>query len=277
MSERQRRKAHAGLERPAPPVDVILEAGIARVVLNRPERMNALDLPTLNLLGQRLTDLGQVEGLKGVVITGAGEAFCAGGDLAWTVRYPGRRGAALRVLSGKLNLAVLEIRSLPVPVVAAVNGAAAGGGLSLALACDFRVMARSAKLKLAYPSVGLCMDGGGSFMLPRLAGLARAMEIAAFDAPIPAEQALAWGLVNRVAEDGEAVDEAVRLVEAAAKGSLHAFAWSKRLMNESLHAFLAQQMEREREGIAACAEHPEGREGVDAFLENRRPGFGGGG
>jgi 2-(1,2-epoxy-1,2-dihydrophenyl)acetyl-CoA isomerase len=122
--------------------------------------------------------------------------------------FPQGPAGAFHLLAARFHLAVLEIRRMAKPVVAAVNGVAAGGGFSLALACDFRVMAESAVLRQAYTSSGLSIDGGGTFTLPRLVGCARALEIVAFDAPIPAQQAAAWGLATKVVADGAAVDEA---------------------------------------------------------------------
>jgi 2-(1,2-epoxy-1,2-dihydrophenyl)acetyl-CoA isomerase len=159
------------------------------------------------------------------------------------------------------------------PVVAAVNGVAAGGGFSLALACDFRVMAESAVLRQAYSSSGLSIDGGGTFTLPRLVGCARALEIVAFDAPIPAQQAAAWGLATKVVADGAAVDEAVALAERVAAGSLHSYGRSKRLLGDAFGTPLEAHLEREREALAACGAHADGQEGLRAFVEKRKPEF----
>jgi 2-(1,2-epoxy-1,2-dihydrophenyl)acetyl-CoA isomerase len=167
----------------------------------------------------------------------------------------------------------MEIRRMGKPVVAAINGIAAGGGFSLALACDFRVMAESAVLRQAYTSSGLSIDGGGTFALPRLVGLARALEIAAFDQPISSAQALEWGLVTKVVPDEKVIDETMSMLQRLAKSALHSFAWSKRLLTESLNNTLETQLELERQGISDCAHHPNGQEGMKAFLEKRKPVF----
>jgi 2-(1,2-epoxy-1,2-dihydrophenyl)acetyl-CoA isomerase len=159
------------------------------------------------------------------------------------------------------------------PVIAAVNGVAAGGGFSLALACDFRVMAKSAMLRQAYTSSGLCIDGGGTFTLPRLVGLAHALEIVAFDKPISSEQALSWGLVTKVVEDGRAVEEASKMAHELAKISLHSFGWCKALLTDSFNAAFETHIERERLGLSTCAAHPDGQEGLKAFSEKRKPVF----
>jgi 2-(1,2-epoxy-1,2-dihydrophenyl)acetyl-CoA isomerase len=159
------------------------------------------------------------------------------------------------------------------PVVAAINGIAAGGGFSLALACDFRVLADSAVLQQAYTSSGLSIDGGGSFALPRLVGLARAMEIMAFDQPISPARAHEWGLVTKVVPDAQVLPEALGMLEQLSRTSMQSFAWSKRLMAESFDHALETQLELERQGISECAAHPDGQEGIRAFVEKRKPVF----
>ena len=119
----------------------------------------------------------------------------------------------------------------------------------------------------------LCIDGGGTFILPRLVGLARALEIAAFDRPITAEQALAWGLITEIAEDGQVMDAAVEMARGLAQRSLTSFAWSKQLLSESFETPFETQIEREREGICTCATLPDGQEGIQAFLQKRKPVF----
>jgi 2-(1,2-epoxy-1,2-dihydrophenyl)acetyl-CoA isomerase len=152
-----------------------------------------------------------------------------------------------------------------------VNGLAAGGGFSMALACDFRVMARSAILRQAYTSNGLSVDGGGTYTLPRLVGLAKAMEILVFDRPIAAEQALAWGLVTELVEDGQALKRAMAMIQEIAKLPLSSFLASKKLLTDSFHTPFEHQIEKEREFLAWCANHPNGQEGINAFLEKRSP------
>lgn len=249
------------------------EGGIATVWLSRPEVYNAFDLETAEALARHLGSLAADGSIRGVVVTGRGKAFCAGGDLKWASGFPRGPPAAFRALAGQFHRAITEVRRMAKPVVAAVNGVAAGAGFSLALACDFRVMAKSAVLRQAYTSNGLCIDGGGTFTLPRLVGLARALEIAALDEPIPAERAMALGLATRVVDDGRAREEAVEMARALARGSLHSFGWSKRLLTDSFDTPLEAHLEREREGLAACAAHPDGREGLRAFAEKRRPVF----
>jgi 2-(1,2-epoxy-1,2-dihydrophenyl)acetyl-CoA isomerase len=134
-------------------------------------------------------------------------------------------------------------------------------------------MGQSATLRQAYTSSGLSIDGGGSFALPRLVGLARAMEIMAFDKPISSTGALEWGLVTKVVPDDEVSSEALTLLNNLTKTALHSFAWSKKLMTDSFHNTLETQLELERQGISDCAAHPNGQEGIKAFVEKRKPSF----
>jgi 2-(1,2-epoxy-1,2-dihydrophenyl)acetyl-CoA isomerase len=211
--------------------------------------------------------------VRAVVMTGKGKAFCAGGDLKWALGNSTRPAAAFHSLAARFHMAVLEIRRMPKPVIAAVNGVAAGGGFSLALACDFRIMEKSAVLRQAYTASGLCMDGGGTFTLPRLVGYARALEIAAFDEPIPSERALAWGLVTRVAEDGQSLIEATKAAQQLSQKSLNSFAWCKKLITDSFNTSFETQIENERAALEACADHADGLEGLRAFSGKRKPNY----
>jgi len=254
-------------------VTVSKDQGIATVLLNRPEAFNAFDLDLISCLATNLITLAAEPAVRVIIISGAGKAFCAGGDLKWALSFHLGPPAAFHELAARFHQAILEIRRMPKPVIAAINGIAAGGGFSLALACDFRVMAQSAVLRQAYSSNGLCIDGGGSFTLPRLTGLAKAMEIMAFDRPISSEQALAWGLATRVVPDGTAIDQAVLMARELAGISLNSFEWSKRLLTDSFGSSFEAQIERERRGLSTCAGHPEGQEGLRAFAEKRKPVF----
>jgi 2-(1,2-epoxy-1,2-dihydrophenyl)acetyl-CoA isomerase len=246
---------------------------LLEITLNRPETYNALDLEMMKLLGDTLASAAVDGGIKGILITGTGKAFCSGGDLQWISQQAEEAGSVLHRLAPRFHGSISEIRRMPKPVIAAINGIAAGGGFSLALACDFRVMGRSGVLRQAYTSSGLSIDGGGSFVLPRLVGLARAMTIMAFDEPISSTQAMEWGLVTKVVADEEVLSEAFSILDRLSQGSLHSFAWSKRLMVDSFNNTLETQLEMERQGISDCAAHPEGQEGIKAFLEKRRPHY----
>jgi len=254
-------------------IEVRLDGQIAAIFLNRPQAFNAFDLEMIEFFTNHLAALAVNDAIRGIVITGEGKGFCAGGDLKWALAHPQGATAAFHILAGRFHQAVLEIRRMRKPVIAAINGIAAGAGFSLALACDFRVMARSAVLRQAYTSNGLCIDGGGTFTLPRLVGLARAMEIVAFDEPISSEQALAWGLVTKVVDDGRALEEAVSMAKDLSRRSLNSFGWSKLLLTDSFDTPLEAHLERERTGLASCAAHPDGQEGLRAFVDKRKPVF----
>jgi 2-(1,2-epoxy-1,2-dihydrophenyl)acetyl-CoA isomerase len=185
--------------------------------------------------------------------------------------FDGGAGTGFHVLAGRFHAAVTEIRRMPKAVIAALNGIAAGGGFSLALACDFRVMAKTAVLRQGYSSSGLSLDGGGSYSLPRLVGLARALEIAAFDAPITADQALAWGLATKVSDD--VAQEAIAMAAELTARSVHAFGTAKRLLTDSFDTPFETQLENERRALAASGVHADGQEGMKAFTEKRKPQF----
>ena len=254
-------------------VKVNVNDKIAKVVLNRPKAYNAFNLEMVEALARRLIDLAVDNNVLAVVITGEGKAFCAGGDLKWVLETPGDNPAAFHNLAARFHQAILEIQRMRKPVIAAINGIAAGGGFSMALACDFRVMAKSTVLKQGYTSAGLCVDGGGTFTLPRLVGLARALEIVAFDKPISSEKALEWGLATKVVDDGKALEEALSMALELIKGSINSFGWCKDLLTNSFNNSFETHIERERFGLAKCASHPDGIEGLNAFSEKRKPTF----
>jgi 2-(1,2-epoxy-1,2-dihydrophenyl)acetyl-CoA isomerase len=255
------------------PLRVDRDGAIARVMLTRAGAYNALDMDMAVALAENFVTLAADTYVRAIVLSGEGKAFCAGGDLKWVLAFAQGPGAAFHQLAARFHLAITEIRRMPKPVIAAINGVAAGGGFSLALACDFRVMAESAVLRQAYTSSGLCIDGGGTFTLPRMVGLARALEIAAFDRPITSAQALAWGLATKVSKDGNALDEATTMARELANTSLHSFGLSKQLLTDSFNSSLETQLERERMGLTSCGAHPDGQEGLKAFTEKRKPAF----
>jgi len=248
--------------------------GAARLTLNREAQRNAFSLDMIDLFQEYLTRAEADADVRAICITGAGDkAFCSGADLKSLIQDPTKASEILYTLAPVLHQSILEIRRMRKPVIAAINGVAAGAGLSVALACDFRVMAKSAVLRQAYTSWGLCIDGGGTFMLPRLVGLARALEIAAFDPPITSEMALQWGLVTKVVEDGQALDAALAMARELAERSMHSFGLVKQLLTDSFTTPFEVQLERERIGVSTCGGHPDGLEGMMAFAFKRKPSF----
>ena len=200
-------------------IKITQDENTAQVILNRPEAYNAFNLEMVTELSTCLTQLAADNSVRGIIITGKGKAFCAGGDLKWAVDFSKNTSSSFHTLASQFHLAIMEIRRMKKPVIAAINGAAAGGGFSLALACDFRIMEKSAVLKQAYTSNGLCIDGGGTFTLPRIVGLARSLEIAAFDDSIPSAKALEWGLVTKMVDDQTSLEEALSMLNRLVKNS----------------------------------------------------------
>ena len=254
-------------------VEIEMDREIACLLMNRPEAFNALNMDMAEGMATHLISLATNEKVRGIVVTGRGRAFCAGGDLKWALAFPQGPPSAFHELAGRFHQAILEIRRMAKPVIAAINGVAAGGGFSLALACDFRVMSEAALLRQAYTSSGLSIDGGGTFTLPRLVGLAKALEIAAFDKPISPDQALSWGLVTKVVKDGAAMEEALKMAHELSKNSLNSFGWSKQILTDSFNSSFEAHIERERLGLSQCTIHPDGKEGLSAFVEKRKPTF----
>jgi 2-(1,2-epoxy-1,2-dihydrophenyl)acetyl-CoA isomerase len=255
-------------------IEIKQNGNVAEVTLNRPEAYNAFNLEMIMELATDLTRLSTDDSVRGIIIAGKGKAFCAGGDLKWAYEYSEKAGSSFHTLAAQLHLAVTEIRRMKKPVVAAINGIAAGAGFSLALACDFRIMEKSAILRQAYTSNGLCIDGGGTFTLPRIVGLARSLEIAAFDDPIPSASALTWGVITKIVDDGTVLEAAKIMLDRLSTKSLYSFGWSKKLLNDSFSNSLESHLELEREGLADCANNPDGQEGLQAFVEKRKPIFG---
>lgn len=255
------------------PLKIVLCGEIATVMLDRPKRYNAFDFATIAGMAEHLISLAADDTVRAVVITGQGKAFCAGADIQSVMDWPDGPVSAFHNMAARYHQAILEIRRMPKPVIAAINGIAAGGGFSLALACDFRVMAKSAILRQAYTSNGLSIDGGGTFMLPRLVGLARALEIAAFDHPISAEKALEWGLVTEVVDDEKTLETADTMASTIAQTSLQSFACSKGLLTDAFNHSLETHLELERKALRECAGHRDGLEGLQAFIAKRKPVF----
>lgn len=212
--------------------------GVAVVTLNRPERLNALTHDQVVRLRRNLLTLAGDPGTRAVVITGAGRAFCAGADLA------GGPSDAEETLRRYYNPLIAEMRDSRIPFVAAVNGIAAGAGVSLALACDLRVVARSAKFQMSFVKVGLVPDAGATWLLPRLIGESRASQMLLLAEPVLAEQALAWGLANDLADDGATLDAAIALARRLA-GLSSTVGDTKRLLTAAPARGLGDQLDAE--------------------------------
>lgn len=247
---------------------------ILTITLNRPAVLNAIDLEMAETLKQILLSAANDSTIRAIVLTGSGRAFCAGGDLKFAHQVnPNSPGDSFWALTSVLHVCIEEIREMSKPVIAAINGPAAGAGLFLALACDLRVMAQSAYLKQSNTSYGLSIPAGGTFTLPRLIGMGRALEIAMLDEPIPSTSALNMGLVSQVVSDETLLETAQQLAVRVAQMPIETLGRVKRLMNDSFDSTLSEQMAAEQHAIARAANASEGREGVLAFLQKRSPQY----
>ncbi len=263
------------------PSPLLLErAGlVATLTLNRPEALNTLDFTLMDALIDAAANVAADDSLRVVVILGAGRHFMAGGDLRTFAgeldKPPAQRSVAFRRMLDRLHSAIETFHRMPHPVVGGVQGAVAGFGLSLMNACDLVVAADNAYFASAYRNIALTPDGGGSWSLPRVVGIRRAMEIMLLGERFDAQQALAWGLVNRVvpaAELGAAVDS---ITGSLAQAPVLAIRNAKRLVRESLARTLSGQLDAEAASFSACAGTSDFAEGITAFLEKRPPRFGG--
>lgn len=256
-------------------VQVETRGAVALVTLNRPDSANTLNLEmAMDLLAAAMT-CGRNPAVRAVVLTGAGRQFCFGGDLRGMMSQGAAVDGYLRELTGYLHSAISHFVRMDAPVIAAVNGTAAGAGVGLVAMADLAICGKSSKFSLAYTGVGLTPDAGTSFLLPRTIGVRRSMELMLLNRALTADEALDWGLVNSVAEDAQLLDESFRLAERLANGATHAFGKTKRLMAASIAGF-ESQMVLESETIAAQAITDEGSEGINAFLAKRKPDFSGG-
>jgi 2-(1,2-epoxy-1,2-dihydrophenyl)acetyl-CoA isomerase len=253
-------------------VQVETRGAVALVTLNRPDSSNTLNLEmAMDLLAAAMT-CGRNPAVRAVVLTGAGRQFCFGGDLRAMLSRGDAVEGYLRELTGYLHSAISHFVRMDAPVIAAVNGTAAGAGVGLLAMADLAVCGRSSKISLAYTGVGLTPDGGTSFLLPRTIGVKRTMELLLLNRALSANEALDWGLVNAVVDDSEVVNEAFRLAERLSGGPTNAFGKTKRLLAASIAGF-ESQMVLESETIATQAVTPEGAEGINAFTSKRKPEF----
>jgi 2-(1,2-epoxy-1,2-dihydrophenyl)acetyl-CoA isomerase len=245
-------------------------AGYRLITLNRPERLNALTVEMAGALSAALDEAEADENCRALLLTGAGRAFCAGQDLTAIIDAT---PANLRRLLDHYHPLVLKLRALPMPVVCAVNGVAAGAGANLALACDIVLGARSASFVEAFARIGLIPDCGGTWFLPRLVGTARARALAMLAEPLPAATAAEWGLIWQVVEDERLMVEAQALAARLASQATTALALTKRALDAAATNPLDRQLDLERDLQAEAGASPDHAEGVRAFLDKRPPVF----
>ena len=246
---------------------------VASIRFNRPTRLNALS-PDLTAAANDAVDEAIMGGARAILLSGEGRAFCSGADLqsgpAATAGADMGQG-----LEAQVNPLLERLFGAPIPVVTAVNGAAAGAGAGLALAGDFAVMGRSAYFLLAFVNVGLAPDAGLSFLLPRLVGRQRALEMMMLGERLPAEKAEAWGLVHKVVDDAALMDEAMGLAQRLAAGPTRSYAIIRRTVRRSLDSSFTETLRYEREAQREAGLTADFREGVAAFGEKRKPVFSG--
>jgi 2-(1,2-epoxy-1,2-dihydrophenyl)acetyl-CoA isomerase len=250
------------------------DGAVLTIELNRPDSLNAWNQALGEELLAAVREAAGDEAVRAVLVTGAGRAFSSGADLrAGFETTPDGHPDVRKALTERYHPIITGIRAMPKPVVAAVNGPAVGIGCSLALACDLVVAAESAYFLLAFVNIGLVPDGGSSVLVPERVGFARAAEMAMLGERIPAPQALAWGLVNRVVPDGELANAARELAERLAAGPTRSYAGSKRQLNAWRFARMESQLELEADIQQEMAASGDFQEGVQAFLERRSPRF----
>lgn len=248
---------------------------VATLTLNRPERLNALGDTLREDLLDAILKCGDDDGVGAIVITGAGRGFCSGGDVkSMSERdQAGQSTTTAEALGPLRDRCILAMRDCPKPIIAAVNGAAAGAGMNLALACDIRIASATARFSQAFVKRGLPPDWGGSWFLPRVVGMAKACELIFTGDTIDAAEALRLGIVNSVAAPEALMDEAHALARRIAAGPPVALRLAKRAIYRNLECDLRAGLEFETFAQGVCKNTEDGKEGVKAFMEKRAPVF----
>jgi enoyl-CoA hydratase/carnithine racemase len=246
-----------------------LDAGVATIAFSRPERLNALTFEIYRELREVVDEIGEHDEIRAVVITGEGRAFCSGGDVDEIIgELFARDATGLLAFTRATGALVASLRRLRKPVIAAINGVAAGAGAVIALACDVRIAAAGARLGFLFPRVGLCgADMGAAYLLPRVVGLGRASELLFTGDLVDADEALRIGLVNRVVPATECVSAAQGLASRLARGPAFAHAMTKQMIESEHGMTLDQAIEAEAQAQVLCMQHPDFRLAYDAWRE----------
>lgn len=257
---------------------VDVEGAVGTITFHRPEKLNAFAGSMRDEIAEAFERLGEDDEVRSVIVTGAGRAFSAGADVTYLTHLI-ETGAIdeARTLVEAGRRVVMAIRRMPKPVIAAINGPAAGGGANLALACDLRIAAESASIGQTFNRIGLHPDWGGTYHVPRLVGPARAAELFFLAEMVPAAEAERIGLVNRVVPDDELMPAAREWAERLAAKPTLSLRLAKRAIQMSLASSVEEMLDYETEAQTACFESADALEGVRAFVEKRTPRFGGGG
>lgn len=251
-----------------------LSDGVARLTLNRPDRLNSFNVQMHGELRDALSELATSPTARVLILTGAGRGFCAGQDLGDRAVAPGGQGVDLGESIDKYYMPlVLALRNLPMPVIGAINGVAAGAGANIALACDLVVATKSASFVQAFCKLGLVPDSGGTWLLPRLVGNARALGLTLLGDKLSAEQAAQWGLIWRCVDDEQFKDSVDALAKQLAAAPTRGLARTKQAIYESWQHTLEQQLGQERDLQRELGRTQDYAEGVAAFTEKRSPKF----
>lgn len=256
-------------------ISITFEAnkGVGVIRLNRPNEGNAINLEMARELIDVAIRCDEDPDVRAVVLTGNGKMFCAGGDLKAFAAQGEKISLYTREVTQAFHAAISRLNWMDAPVVGAINGTAAGGGFSLALATDIAIAAESAKFTVAYTNAGLSPDGSCSYFLARIVGIRRAKEMALLNPVLSARQAMEWGLINQVVADDQVLACALDIAHKWATGPTRSFGETKRLILSGMTESLESQMEKESRAIAAMAGSADGREGVAAFIAKRTPDF----
>ena len=254
-------------------INLEVREGVAEITLNRPEAANALNDELAQELHHAVLRCDADPAVRALIITGSGRFFCAGGDLKAFAAQGDDMPRFLKQVAGEFHMAIARLNRMDAPVIMAINGVAAGAGFSFALAGDLALAAESARFTMAYTRAGLTPDGSSTYFLPRVVGLRRAKELTLTNRTLSAQEALAWGIVNRVVPDAELMPAARALAAELAQGATLALGAAKRLLDSGLNDTLETAMEDEAQTIAAMARTADGRGGIQAFLEKRQPEF----
>ena len=246
---------------------------VATITFNRPDAANAMGPLMAKELSAAAIDADDDPAVRAIVLTGAGKMFCAGGDLGAFAKAGDGARKLLMQMTGDLHLGLSRLARSKAPVIGAVNGTAAGAGFSLVMACDLAIAAESAVFTMAYTRAGLSPDGSSTFFMPRKIGDRRARELMLTNRLLSSQEALDWGIVNQVVADAELLNEAQGLAQRLASGPTAAFAAVKTLLNGTFDQTLESQMELEARSIAGLVAGGDGQEGINAFLEKRKPVF----
>ncbi|HET9428230.1 MAG TPA: 2-(1,2-epoxy-1,2-dihydrophenyl)acetyl-CoA isomerase PaaG [Allosphingosinicella sp.] len=251
-------------------IEFKLEGGVARLTLNRPDRLNSFTVQMHDEVADALAGLGDARCL---VLTGAGRGFCAGQDLNDRAVAPGQAVDLGESVEQRYNPLIRTLVTLPMPVIARVNGVAAGAGANIALACDVVIAAKSAKFIQSFAAIGLIPDSGGTWVLPRLVGQARALGLALTGEPLAAEKAEQWGLIWKAVDDDRLDEEVDALAQLFASGPTRGLARIKAMIRESWGQSLDSELDRQRDAMRELGFSDDYREGVAAFMEKRKPNF----